>query len=129
MLHLFWGYFFKNPFGCWNIFTWLWKLTILDIYIHPWLLRDNSDDCRWNSDRTYIDAVGYLNACRVVARKVQLERVYTSLPHKGLKRKDRSCKLNENADVFSFSAMFIYVTLKWIQYIVNFTQSMQDFLK
>ena len=43
--NLFSGYFFKNSFGCWHIFTWLLKLMILHIYIRPWLLRDNSDGC------------------------------------------------------------------------------------
>ena len=42
---LFLGYFFKNSFGYWHIFTWLLKLTILDVYIRPWLLRDDSNGC------------------------------------------------------------------------------------
>ena len=31
---LFSDYFFKNSFGRWHIFTWLLKLTILDVYIY-----------------------------------------------------------------------------------------------
>ena len=82
MRQLFSGYFFKNSFGCWYIFTSLLKLTILDV---SWLLRDNSDSCWRNSDRTYIYVVGCLNACTVVVRKVQRGRRYTSLARKGLK--------------------------------------------
>ena len=70
--------------GCWHIFMWLLKLTILDIYIHPWLLWDNSDDCYWNSDRMYIYIVGCLNAYTVLACKLQWGCIYTSLARKGL---------------------------------------------
>ena len=51
-----------------------------------WLLRDNSDGCWWNSNRTYIYiyVVGCLNACTVVTRRVQRGRIYTSLARKGL---------------------------------------------
>ena len=54
LLELFLRNFFKNLFGCWHLFTWLLKLTILDVYVRPWSLRDNSNGCWWNSDRTYI---------------------------------------------------------------------------
>lgn len=85
MLQLFSGYFPKNSFGCCHIFTWLLKLMILDVYICPWLLRDNSDSCWWNSDRMYIYVVGCLDACTVVAPWVQQGRIYMPLACKGLR--------------------------------------------
>ena len=45
------------------------------------------DGCWWNSDRTYIYAVGCLDACTVVAHRVQRGRKYTSLACKGLEVK------------------------------------------
>ena len=91
---LFFKNFFKNSFGCWHIFTWLLKLKILDVYMRPWLLRDNSDGCWWNSDRTYIYVLGCLDACKVVARSVQQGHIYiyTNLARNGLKLK--YCKHN-----------------------------------
>ena len=65
------GYFFKNPYDCWHIFMWLQKLTILDMYKRTWLLRDNSNSCWRNSDRTYIYVVGCLNACTTGGCKVR----------------------------------------------------------
>ena len=84
MLQLFSGYFLKNSFGWCHIFMWLLKLMILDVYICPWLLRDNSDSCWWNSDRMYIYVVGCLDACTVVAPWVQQGRIYMPLACKGI---------------------------------------------
>ena len=74
----------KKPFGCWHTFSWLLNLTILAVYIHPWLLTSNSDGYCLNGDRTYIYTVGCLNGCTLAGRRVQRGRIYTSLARKGL---------------------------------------------
>ena len=71
LLQFFSGYFFKSPYDCWHIFMWLQKLAILDICKPTWLLRDNSNGCWRNSDRTYIYVVGCLNVCTTGGCKVR----------------------------------------------------------
>ena len=77
--------FLKNCYTYFRV-TWLLKLTILDVYICPQLLRNSSDSCWWNRGRTYIHVVGFLNACTVVAYRVQRGRIYKSLTCKGLNK-------------------------------------------
>ena len=74
------------------------KTMVAEVYIEIYMLQTKEfayarqvktveDCCWWNSDRTYIYAVGCLDACTVVAHRVQRGRKYTSLACKGLEVK------------------------------------------
>ena len=62
---------------------WFLKLMILDIYIHPWLLRDNSQ-APDETVRGNIYVPGCLDACTVAVHRVQRGCICTSLARKGL---------------------------------------------